>query len=72
MIMCLFSKPPAPPPPVQPAEYQQQREPDGGMVRDTKGRRVRDRMRAAASTILTSGSGVTSGGMTEQKTLLGA
>lgn len=48
------------------------REPDGGAIRDSVGRRVTDRMRAATKTILTSGSGVSEAATTEKKTLLGA
>ncbi len=69
--MCLFKQPKTEDP-VMPPETAQMREPDGGAVRDTTGRRVTDRMRAAASTVLTSGSGVTSSAATEKKTLLGA
>jgi len=68
----MFSSPPKPDDPVLPTEYAQSRLPDGGQVRDNVGTRVRDRMRAASNTILTSGSGVTSTAPTEKKTLLGA
>lgn len=68
--MCMFSTPdykdPAPP-----KEYAQQQSPDGGAVRSNTGRRTMDRMRAATSTVLTSGSGVTTAAPTEKKTLLG-
>lgn len=70
--MCMFSKPPKPDDPAMPPEYAQSRLPDGGQVRDDVGTRTRDRMRAATSTILTSGSGVTNTAPTEKKTLLGA
>lgn len=67
--MCLFS--PNIPDPKMPPRYAQQRQPDGDLVRDSVTRRQTDRSRAAASTILTSGSGVTSSAATAQKTLLG-
>lgn len=54
-----------------PPEYAQQRAPDGGAVRDTVSRRVSDRQRAAAQTILTSGSGVMDSATVGRKTLLG-
>lgn len=69
--MCLF-KAPKPADPVLPPEPAQMREPDGGAIRDSVGRRVTDRMRAATKTILTSGSGVSEAATTEKKTLLGA
>lgn len=70
--MCLFSKPKTPEDPVLPPEPAQMREPDGGIARDTAGRRATDRLRAATSTLLTGGSGVTNGATTEKKSLLGA
>jgi hypothetical protein len=69
--MCLF-KTPKPKDPVLPPEPAQMREPDAGAVRDGVGRRTTDRMRAAAQTVLTSGSGVTNNAPTQKKTLLGA
>lgn len=67
--MCMFSTP-TPPAPQLPPERAAMRMPDGG-VTDAAARRTTDRMRAATDTILTSGSGVTMGGTTEGKTLLG-
>lgn len=69
--MCLFNVP-KPADPVLPPERAQMREPDAGAVRDSVGRRVTDRMRAATNTILTSGRGVSEDAPTEKKTLLGA
>lgn len=46
------------------------RAPDRGVV-ESAARRTTDRMRGMTDTILTSGSGVMMGGMTEGKTLLG-
>lgn len=68
--MCMFSQPDAPKVEVPP-EYAQQRAPDGGTA-SSAGRRTSDRLRAGTSTILTSGSGVTSMADTSKKTLLGA
>lgn len=45
--------------------------PDAGAVKSSTARRETDRVRAGAATILTSGSGVSSFGATEKKTLLG-
>lgn len=69
--MCMFSKPKVEDP-VMPPEYQQQRLPDAGQARNNVSARVKDRMRAASGTVLTSGSGVTASAPTERKTLLGA
>lgn len=69
--MCMFSTPDTPPAPEMPPERQAQRLPDGETVRSQTGRRTEDRIRAGADTILTSGSGVTSGAATDKKTLLG-
>jgi len=72
-LMCMFSAPKVDQPdPVMPPEYAQQRLPDGGQVRSNVMSRMRDRLRAASSTILTSGSGVTTSAPTQAKTLLGA
>lgn len=68
--MCLFSQPKMEAPQLPP-ERAAQRSPDGGAVRSNTGRRTEDRARAAADTILTSGSGVTAAAPTEKKTLLG-
>mgnify|MGYP007112214651 CR=1 FL=1 len=58
----------------QPAEYAQQKSPDGGAVKSTTGRRTEDRLRAGSQTILTGGF-QTGGGFpeaqTDKKTLLG-
>lgn len=59
------------PDPKAPTEYAQQKAPDAGAVKSNVGRRALDRMRSTASTILTSGSGVTTSAPTEKKTLLG-
>lgn len=69
--MCMFSQPKMPPPPVLPPETAQMKQPDGASVRSNTGRRTMDRVRAGTSTILTSGSGVTTEAPTERKTLLG-
>lgn len=66
--MC--SRPKTPPAPQLPPERAAMRAPDSGAV-DGASRRTTDRMRAATDTILTSGSGVTNGGATQGKTLLG-
>lgn len=68
--MCMFNQP-SPAAPTMPPEYAQQRAPDGGTA-STAGRRTADRLRAGSSTVLTSGSGVTSMADTGKKTLLGA
>lgn len=68
--MCLFSQPKIPDPKMPP-RYAQQREPDGDLTRSSVTRRMTDRARAAASTVLTSGSGVQAQAATGQKTLLG-
>lgn len=67
----MFSTPKAPDDPVMPTEMAQSRLPDGGQVRTNTGQRATDRARAATSTVLTSGSGVTTSAPTEKKTLLG-
>lgn len=70
--MC--SRPSTPPPPELPPELPPERAamraPDRAAVQSA-GRRTTDRMRAATDTILTSGSGVTTQGQTQGKTLLG-
>lgn len=68
--MCLFQ---TPTPKVEKyKESAQSRYPDDGTAINSAARRTTDRMRATTSTILTSGSGVTSSAPTEKKTLLGA
>lgn len=69
--MCAFPKVPETPDPVIPPEMAQSRLPDGAEVRKSAGARQGDRMKAASS-ILTSGSGVTQQATAEKKTLLGA
>jgi hypothetical protein len=68
--MCIFS-PPKIPTPVLPPEPAAMKIPDGGAVRGERSRRVTDQMRSSAGTILTSGSGVLTPGVSEKKTLLG-
>jgi hypothetical protein len=68
--MCLFSK--APKMPDMPDAPAAMKFPDGGQVRSSIGRRIMDRVRSAATTVLTGGQGVTSFAPTEKKTLLGA
>jgi hypothetical protein len=68
--MCFVSTP-SMSSPTLPAETSAMKQPDGGAVRSTVGRRTMDRMRAGTDTILTSGSGVTTAAPTEKKTLLG-
>jgi hypothetical protein len=73
--MCLVSQPkasttPIMQPPELPPEPQAAKAPDGGTV-SSAARRVTDRLRAGASTILTSGQGVTTTAPTAGKTLLG-
>lgn len=67
-IMCLV---PDIPKPELPPETQAMQQPDGAAVRSSAGRRTGDRIRSSASTILTSGSGVSETAPTEKKTLLG-
>lgn len=69
--MCMFSTPDYPEPEM-PTERQAQRLPDGQTVQSNTARRMTDRMRAGANTVLTSGSGVTESAATGGKTLLGA
>jgi hypothetical protein len=66
----MFSQPDPPPPPPIPATPQQAKAPDAGMVRDTKGQRAYDQLRAQANTLLTSGSGAAAA-PTAGKELLG-
>ncbi len=68
--MCLFNAPRAADP-VIPPEYAAQKMPDGAAVKTAAGRRATDKVRSGSSTILTSGSGVTTAAPTERKTLLG-
>ncbi|MGL4196536.1 MAG: hypothetical protein ACRCSX_02065 [Allorhizobium sp.] len=59
-------------PPVQmPVERAAARAPDGGSATSGAARRATDRARASATTILTSGSGVSQQAATGGKTLLG-
>lgn len=58
--------------PVLPPELAAMKYPDNGAVYDAAQRRVTDKVRSAANTILTSGSGVLNFAPTEKKTLLGA
>lgn len=69
--MCSFSQPDIPAPKEIP-ERQAARLPDGVTAKSTAGRRVEDRARSGANTILTSGSGVLNSAPTQAKTLLGA
>lgn len=69
--MCMRA-PTMPAPPQLPPEPAAMKSPDRAAVRDASGNRVNDRMRSSARTILTSGSGVTTMGDTEKKTLLGS
>ncbi len=68
--MCLFNTP-SPPDPKMPPETAQMKQPDAGAVRTATGRRTGDRVRSAAGTVLTSGSGVMTAADTGKKTLLG-
>lgn len=68
--MCLSTKTPADP--KLPPERQASRLPDNQTVRSQAGQRAADQQRAAANTILTSGTGVTNASQTVKKTLLGA
>ncbi len=68
--MCMFNTP-TPKAPIIPPEPAQAKQPDGGAIRDSVTRRMTDKMRGAADTLLTSGSGVTTGAATGTKTLLG-
>lgn len=70
--MCLFKTPDAPKDPVAPPQYAAQKTPT---TQDAQGAgdRTKDRLRAAAGTMLTGGQGVlSSANTTGQKTLLGA
>lgn len=58
--------------PELPPETAQMKQPDSAAVKTASGRRTSDRVRSGTQTILTSGSGVTTQGATEKKTLLGA
>lgn len=69
--MCSFSSPDIPAPQEIP-ERQSARLPDGETAKSTAGRRMGDRARSGAKTILTSGSGVLTPAATQTKTLLGA
>ena len=67
--MCLFPTPKQDAP-VLPPEYAQAKSPDE-IVAKNAGKLEADRAKAAASTVLTSGSGVTTTAPTQAKTLLG-
>lgn len=69
--MCMFSRPATPDAPQMATEYAATKMPNQA-AGDQAGNRQRNQQRAAASTILTSGSGVMSGASTDKKTLLGA
>ncbi len=71
--MCMFKSPKAPPLPAAPVKMAAMKAPDGGAVKSAAERRVRDRRRAAMTTILTSGSGLepADSAQTAGKTLLG-
>ena len=68
--MCAFSQPDIPPPTIA-TEAAAAKMPDQGTAA-AAGNSQANRMRAGASTILTSGSGVMSPASTQKKTLLGA
>lgn len=73
--MCAFSRPkmpdaPAAPEIVPPTQMAVAQSPE--QASRSAGNSQRNRMRAAASTVLTSGSGVMAGASTDKKTLLGA
>lgn len=68
--MCMIQTPDIPKPELPP-EKQASKEPDANAVRGSVGRRLSDQTRSGSNTILTSGSGVQTTGMTERKTLLG-
>lgn len=67
--MCMFQQPDYPDPQMPP-ERQAQRAPNAAQASE-KAQRTTDQLRAGASTILTSGSGVTTNAATDKKTLLG-
>jgi hypothetical protein len=68
--MCVFSQPDIPPPQIA-TEAAAAKMPGSSTVA-AAGDAQRDRMRAGAGTILTSGSGVMSPAATQKKTLVGA
>lgn len=69
--MCIFPKTPDIKDPKLPVEYAAQKAPDNQQI-DNAGKRTRDRMRAAASTMLTGSQGVGAVDMSGKKALLGA
>lgn len=69
--MCILPKVDTPDAPVLPTERAAMRQPTSAVTTDTK-RRATDQARSATSTILTSGSGVSTSAPTAKKTLLGA
>lgn len=72
--MCMMSPPKVNDPQIAtqtPTEYAASRSPDQSTAA-AAGDQTKNRMRAAASTVLTSNSGVTQGAATQKKTLLGA
>jgi hypothetical protein len=71
--MCLFGGTPKPPAVQAPKETQFMKEPDGGMVSAEQRRRITDRMRATAQTVLTNPLGMsTSSSPSARPTLLGS
>ena len=68
--MCIFPKTPDVPDPVIASETAAAKMPDAGAVSGA-GNKQRNQLRAAAATVLTSGSGVRSSAPTQSKTLLG-
>lgn len=68
--MCIFPKPNTPDAPRLPPEPAQLKQPDKSQTGGA-GAKVADQLRAGASTILTSGSGVTATAPTDKKVLLG-
>lgn len=69
--MCIFGSTPKPEDPRLPVEYAAQRAPDN-QAADKAGGRAQDRIRAAASTMLTGSQGVGSVDTSGKKVLLGA
>jgi hypothetical protein len=69
--MCLIPKPDTPDAPQLPVERAAMKQPTSAVLDSTK-KRASDQARAASSTVLTSGSGVTTAAPTAKKTLLGA
>lgn len=69
--MCIFGSTPKTEDPRLPVEYAAQRAPDN-QVADKAGDRAKNRLRAAASTMLTGAQGVGAVDTSGKKTLLGA